>query len=265
MPVEEQVASKTEQVAQTTVSPATENKVENTTSETPKEEVKATLTEERVQQLIAEAQAKAIEDGKMLGKREMQAIKDREVAAEKRRAELAERKAKIYEGSFNDLDDEAKAQLELRRLRGETELYKQREQEDSQSRQQQEYISRLEQSLKDEVNSYGVDPTDKRIDYAKDAPNYFDGRKRFTESLARIVRENRESAEKNLKMEMDTKFKQMESDFRKKYGLDSHDTTSVTGVMSQSDADFMKAYGNYELPASKENIARYDQIKKKYY
>ena len=223
------------------------------------------LTEDRVQQLIAEATKKAIEEGKTLGKREMQGIKDREVADIKRKAEIAERRARIYEGSFEGLDEDTKAQLELRRLRGETELYRTRAQEDTAQRQQEEQAKRLEQSLKDEVTALGIDPTDKRIDYANDAKDYFDGRKRFSESLSKIVKDDRTTLAKTLKTEADNNFKKMEAEFRKKYGLDSQDTTTSAGVVDKSDADFMTAWGNYDVPDTKENRTRYENIKKKYY
>ena len=43
--------------------------------------------------------------------------------------------------------------------------------------------------------------------------------------------------------EAEDRFKQLETDFRKEHGLDSQDTASGTGVVDQSDADFMAAEG----------------------
>ena len=223
------------------------------------------LTEERIQQLIAEATKKAIEEGKTLGKREMQGIKDKEVAEVKRKADLAERRAKSYESSFTDLDEDTRSRVEQQKTKGELEFYKAREQEEEARKQQEEYVERLNQSLKEEVSVLGIDPADKRIDYASDAKDYFEGRKRFSASLAKVVKEDKENLEKTLVQKAEDRFKQMETDFRKKHGLDSQDTTTSPGVVNQSEADFMAAFGAYELPDTKENRARYEEIKKKYY
>jgi len=227
------------------------------------------LTEERVQQLIAEATQKAtqeaIEMGKSLGKREMQAIKDREVAQVKRQADILERRAKAYETGFSDLDEDSRARLETRKLQSENEYFKIREQEEEARRQQEVYFERLNQSLKNEVTSMGIDPSDSRIDYATDAGDYFEGRKRFTDSLAKIVRAEKESLEKTTLQKAEERFKELEVAFRKEHGLDLQDTTTSAGVVNQSDADFMAAWGAYELPDNKENRARYEEIKKKFY
>ena len=78
--VEEQSAS-TEQASEEQVSSG------DTTQTT--EQVEQPLTKEAVQQLIAEETQKAIEKGRDLGRRELQSIKDREVAEIKRRADIA--------------------------------------------------------------------------------------------------------------------------------------------------------------------------------
>ena len=259
--VTEQKAS-TEQTLTETVSNEPDKKE---TQETPQP-----LTEERIQQLIAEATQKAIEQGKTLGRREMQGIKDREVADIKRRADLAERRSVAYERGLGELDEETRARLTQQRLQGENEYYKTREQEEEVRRQQEIYIQQLDQSLKDEVASLGIDPSDKRVDYASDVnipglPGYFEGRKRFSESLTKILKAEKESADKTALDKAEARFKQLESEFRKQNGLDSQDTTAQTGVLNQSDADFMADWGNYKLPDTKENRARYDGIKKKYY
>lgn len=228
-------------------------------------EVPQPLTEERVQQLINEATQRAIEQGKDLGKREMQGIKDREVAQIKRQVDLEKRRASVYETGFSDLDEDTRSQIESRKLKSENEFYRtQREQEEAQ-RQQEIYFERLNQSLKDEVTSMGVDPADARIDFAQDAPDYFEGRKRFTASLAKIVKAERESLERTALDKAEERFKKLETEFRKEHGLDSQDTSTGEGVVSASDADFMASFGAGDLKVTKENIARYEEIKKKYY
>uniref|UniRef100_A0A6M3JB86 Uncharacterized protein n=1 Tax=viral metagenome TaxID=1070528 RepID=A0A6M3JB86_9ZZZZ len=252
----EQKAS-TEQVSKETVSTTGDTKA--VTTQPP------TLTEERVQQLIAEATLKAVEQGKTLGKREMQAIKDREVGEIKRKADLAERRAKSYETGFTDLDEDTRSRIETQKAKSELDFYKSREQEEETKKQQEAYFERLNQSLKDEVTALGVDPSDKRIDYAEDAKDYFDGRKRFSESLSKIIKSEKENLEKSLLSKADERFKALETDFRKQHGLDSQDTTTPTGVVNESEADFMAKFGSGELPTNKVNVKRYEEIQKKHY
>ncbi len=255
---QEQVASKEQAsagaVSQDTVVEKVETKVET-----------QPLTEERIQQLIAEATQKAVEQGKNLGRREMQAIKDKEVAEIKRKADLAERRVKAVDASLTDLDEETRAKVEHQKQKVELESYRTREQEDESRRQQEAYYEKLNQSLKDEVTSLGIDPSDKRIDYAEDAKDYFDGRKRFSDSLAKIVKSEKETLEKTLVTKAEERFKQMEADFRKQHGLDSHDTTTSTGVVTESEADFMAAFGRGDLPVNQVNLKRYEEIKTKHY
>jgi len=239
---------------------------ETTVIETPPAEVKVEetkapeLSEERIKKIIAEqfeGQMYRIKDSAKTTVR-------KELDEALRRADLAERKAKLYEGSFSDLDEDAKAQLELRKLRSEVEFNKSKEIEERTLKQREEYGQKLEQSLKEEAIALGLDPLDKRIDYANDAPDYFAGRKRFTESTAKLVKENRDNLEKTLKQEAENRFKQFEADFRKKYGMDSQDTTTSAGVVDKSDADFMAAFGAGDLPVNKVNQARYNKIKSTY-
>ncbi len=261
MTQEQSIASTTELASVTEpVSPIEPSKVVEPTVQPLAPEIEA-----RIQQLLAEATQKAIEQGKSLGRREMQAIKDKEVADVKRRADLAERRAKSYEGSLTDLDEDTRARVEQQKTKGELEFYKTKEQEEESRKQQEVYFTRLNQSIRDEVTVLGIDPSDSRIDYATDANDYFEGRKRFSESLAKIVKADKDTLEKTLVQKAEDRFKQMETDFRKQHGLDSQDTTASRGVVNQSDADFMADWGNYKLPDNKENRARYEAIKKKYY
>lgn len=222
------------------------------------------LTKDEVKALIAEATQKAIEEGKNLGKREMQAIKDREVADIKRKADLAEKRARVLDESFTDLDEDARARVEQRKTKSELDYYKTREQEEETRKTQDTYYEKLNQSLRDEVSGYGLDPNDKRIDYAKDAKDYFDGRKRFNDSVSKVLKVERENMEKTILQKAEEKNKQFETELRKKYGLDSHDTTTPAGVVNQSDADFMKGWASYDVPDTKENRSRYAQITSKY-
>ena len=242
--VEQEPVSTEEQVSQEA------EKVEATTEQP--------LTEERVLQLIAKRESQARE----AGRREMQGIKDREVAEVKRRADLAERRSNY---DFSNLDEDTRSQLEFQRMRGENEYYKGREQEEEGRRQQEAYFASLENLKSEHLKRYKIDPSDSRIDLGNSQDDFISGWNKFDASVNRIVESEREKLEKTAVEKAEERFKQLEADFRKEHGLDSQDTTSATGVVNQSDADFMAGWGAYELPDTKENRERYEKIKQKYY
>ena len=218
------------------------------------EEPKSELTPEqeaRVQQLIAEETAKAVAEAKEAGRRTLQSEQDRNRNAE-RRARLAESKVTGYEAGLTGLDDETRNAIELAKYRKQDEYSQSTAQEDEQRRQQEAYFRQMDDSLIEEVKSWGIEPDNKGIDYASDAPDYFTGRKRFTDSLQKIVSANRKQAEEK----QTESFKTLEAKLRKDLGLDSVDTTTSGGGISDSDADFKKGIGDGSLPLNKTNMAR---------
>lgn len=256
-----------EQVASTPAPAATEQpskpEVVSTTpavSQTEKPPEPAPLSREEVQKLIEQKS----EEWKNIGKREMQAIKDREVAEVKRKADLAERRARSLDAGLSTLDEETRAKLEHTKTQGELDYYRSRDQQEEYAKQQEVYKAKLFQSLRDEVTAMGLNPDDKRIDFAQDSTDYFEGRKRFSESTSKILKAEKDAQEKTILSKAEERQKQLESEFRKKYGLDSHDTTSSAGVVNQTDADFLKKWGDYEIPSTPENLKRYAEIVKKY-
>ena len=220
-------------------------------AETTEQSQEQPLTEERVQQLIAEATATAVATAKEAGRRELQSEQSRNKNAE-RRTRLVEAENKSYKASLSGLDEETQKDVELARLREQDKHYQSTAQEDEQRRQQDAYYQQMNQSLIDEVKSWGVDLEDKRIDYASDAPDYFAGRKRFIDSLQKIVGENRKKTEEK----QGEDFKNLESKLRKDLGLDSVDTTAGGGGGGDSDADFKKGIGDGSLPLNKANMER---------
>ena len=180
------------------------------------------LTEERVQQMLSE-------QGEQL-RRSLQSEKDKAVAEIHREADrkvkFAETEAASYKTSFADLDDEAKNAVELARLRGRDTVYQQREAEEDTRRSFDAYKKRLNESLYKHIETLGIDPKDKRIDWAEDATDFLDGRGRFDSSVARILKETQKVADEKLKDEI----KQEIAKARKELGLDSVDTSTSAGA-----------------------------------
>ena len=121
----------------------------------------------------------------------------------------------------------------------------------------QGFIARLNQFVTD----LGIDPTDKRIDWAANAKNYLDAMERVQRSAAKIQKENTQAAQSGLEERLKTleaKIKAQETE------VNSVETSTPSGVVASSDANFLKEFGAGNLPMSKENIARYDKIKSAY-
>lgn len=215
------------------------------------DEPKTELTEERVQQLITEATATAVAKAEEAGRRNLQSEQDRNRNVD-RRARLAESRVKSIETSLSGLDEDTQKDIELARYREQDKFYQSSAQEEAQREKEKAYFQQMNDSLMEEVKSWGVEPDDKRIDFASDAPDYFTGRKRFTDSLQKIVRENQRVADE----EQVQKFKDLEKGLRKDLGLDSVDTTAGSGGEGDSDAVFKKGLGDGSIPLNKTNMER---------
>lgn len=196
----------------------------------------APLTEARVQQLVAEAASRAareaLEQGKNLGRREMQGIKDREVAEIQRKQKLAEARASALD--MANLDDSTKEAIELSRLRAESKYHadseKEQETRAQQEAQQSAAFQTMLETLRDEVSAFGIDPNDNRIDYmAKEANgDYRKGRQIFTNSIKAILKAQQDEAGKKLEADIT---KAVELKIRKELGLDSTPAPSGGGSL----------------------------------
>ena len=224
------------------------------------EEVKKETTETPspdVQKLISEQ----IE----IVKRQVQSEKDKAIAEIRREAErktkFAESRAGAYESVLKTADEELKPLAEKARITADSQFYREFYEQQESEKRAKAYDEQLAQSLRDEVTALGIDPDDKGLDYANNATDYFTGRKRFTESVSKILKGKEIEREK----QMDSKWTQLETDFRKKHGLDSQDTTVASGVVNQSEADFMADFGSGKLDMTQENLKRHTEIQKKYY
>jgi len=251
--VNAELVSKEEQVLETT---ETTEKVDGKVEPQP-------LTEERVLQMLAERESQA----KEAGRREMQGIKDREVAEARRIARLAEGRVKSYETSFNSLDDETRERAELARYREQDKIYQSQAQEEV-VRQREESLARQgEEALIEEIKAFGINPDDTRIDYAKDitsdVPNFYvEGRRRFASSLSKILSEDRKVAESELEKRLTAKIEETITQKALDAGLESHDASDSSGISGDEDA-FMVKMADPNHVTTKEDLKRIDQIQKK--
>jgi len=216
--------------------------------------------EAKLQQIVTEAASRAAEVAKEAGKREMQGIKDREVAEAKKAARLAESRAKIYESSFEGLDEDTRKDVELARLRGESQYHQTARQEEEKQKAQEAYFDQLNKSLVSNLESLGINPKDERVDWAQDAPYYIQGRSRFDSSVAKILKENELKRIKEIEDKAKAAFDEMERKLRVELGLESHDTSMSGGgtrtftaaeIAAMSLAEYEKVQGEI-IKAQKE-------------
>ena len=201
---------------------STEETTSKGTEEQSKEQPFNEEQEARMQQLMAQTASTAKEEGR----REMQGIKDKEVATAQRRASQAEATVGAYQGKMSELDPEAAGALRAAGVEVKERYYQGRDAEEAQRGQQEAFARRANESLLTHLRDVGIDPDDKEIDWARDATDFVEGRSRFDASVAKILRGKTVAKEK----ELDTKFEDMRVQTRKDLGLDSPDTTTSAGI-----------------------------------
>ena len=244
-----------------------EKPVSTTTEETEKGETKVEpqpLTKEAIEQMIAEATAKAVKEAKEAGKRELQSAQDRnraEIAKQERRVRLAEGTLSAARTRLHTADPEAARELELTELRAEREGRLTVEQEEQMTQYKAEAFRKFDDQMTQFITNLGIDPKDKRIDWAEDETNELLVRQqRILDSAAKIQKDNiqlmkatQENLDKRLK-ELEVKKKEEEKE------ANSVETTTSQGVVSASDKEFMKGLADGTLPLTKVNVERRNKI-----
>jgi len=242
-----------------------QEQVSTTELVSPAEEVKETtpaqaLTEERVQELIAQATIKAVEEAKEAGKRELQSAQDRnkaELARMERRAKTAETTLTAARTQVQSIDPEVAKEMELAELRAEKQARTTEEQQDILSQQQSSQAKEVQESLNAYLGELKIDPKDARLDWADDAKDYISGRTRFDASVAKIITEERQAVEGSLA----ERLKALEAKITAgEIEANSVNTAASVGVVEGSDEDFVKKFASYEIPYNKANVDRYNKI-----
>ena len=200
-------------------------------AETLKQAPPTALTETQVRQMIAEATAKAVAEAKDVGRRELQSQQDRN----KKIADEALRRQRIAESSemsarlrLRELDPDTANAEELAQLRAERQESGQREAEEARRREAEDTYTQFKVNKRSQLQEMGVDPDDKRIDWAADAQTLMDADHRIMSSAAKVKKEG----EKALQESLEKRFKDMESKLRQSLGLDSVDTSQSVGAAS---------------------------------
>lgn len=221
------------------------------------------LTAEAVQQMIAEATARAVAEAKELGRRELQGEQDRnkaELARAQRRAQVAESTLGTARRQLQSADPETAKEFELAELRAERQGRMTMEQEEAMMRQQAEFHQQFHTNLTQFITGLGVDPNDQRIDWAGDASNYLDAQQRVLDSVSKIQKENIQATQSGL----EKRLKELEAKVGESTTEANSVDTTTPQVVAGSDAEFIKLWGSGELPSTKENFERAQKIQSQY-
>ena len=258
------------QLADATKSQQTALPAQESTTQAPPAKPPEPLTAEKVQQMIAEATAKAVQDAKDIGRRELQSQQDKNRAENAKilqRARLAESTLRATRDSLTKLDPDAAKDVELAALRAREQGMTEAERDEAAAKAQEEFHQSFVGTLTSFVKSLGVDPKDPRIDWAADASNYLVAQQRVLDSVSKIQTDKVQSIQsdfdKRLKaLETKGKTENTESPDKLKEANSVNTNTSGGGVITQSDKEFMAKLGDGTLPMTAENTARYNKILK---
>jgi len=226
---------------------------EGTPSVEPNLEAQAQI-DTLIQQKVAEAMSQATEQAK----RELQSIKDKsraEIETAARRARLAEGTLGAVKTQLQGIDPDMAKEIELAELRAKEQGRSTLEQEEAAVRGQAEFHQKFLDNLSEVVTSMGIDPSDKRIDWAQDAPDYLIAQRRVLDSAQKIQKEVLQAKESV----MEKRLKDLEA----KVGQANIEVNSDSTAASEgagSDAEFVKGFGSGDIPMNKANVDRYNKI-----
>ena len=191
----------------------------------PEKGVEQPLTEERVAQLIADA-VKG-KSGEI--ERHFQSVSDKRVAQAEFRARQAEARHAAMASTLKGMRPEQVDKLRLADLDARDRFNAALEEEERQRQAVTTFDQSFNESITEHIKSLDIDPTDKRIDWAKDSSDYVEKQRRILASTAKISKEN-------LPKKMSEIEKGIEARLRKELGLDSVDTGASSGAPQDVDS-----------------------------
>lgn len=182
--------------------------------EEPKVEEKP-LTEASVAELVAREVAKASDHFQSIADKTI-AIANKEARDARRKVEATEASSQAMKQQFLRLNPRAKQQLDLASSQARLQYYDSKEREEAQRREQEAFTSQFYGNLKEDIVNRGIDPADKRIDWAEGV-NAFEAQKRVLASVAKIEKEDKVGWQKGLEQSIKDQF----ANLSKQAGLDS--------------------------------------------
>lgn len=225
--------------------------LEETTQEEPKPEEKPQLDEEFIRKIAAEAAAAALEQGRELGRREMQSIKDAEVARAQREAYSQRQRADtILAHARQSGDTETYDKLQNVDLRHRVSFYEQQQRDEMERQNALSTIKDFENDMVDLIESFGLKANDPRIDWGNsNSMNLSQRLKTIKESAKRAYREDADVKKAQSDKQAEEQKKRKE---REESGVDKHDIVG-TGVSASGIPTDMATFRQWvsDLPQDK--------------
>lgn len=192
--------------------------------------------EEQVKQLIS-----GLAEQTDLSKRELQSFKDKalkEIGEAQARAQFAEESLAGVEAGFKETDPEA---AEMARLRTSDAQHRRMGVAQIQRQQAEVFDKSFQENMNQFITGMGIDPEDKRLDWAPEDRSYLSKQQRILASVSKIQKENQKVTEEKLTQQQ----VDFEAKIRKDLGLDSEDTSISPGV----GVDFQKLSAEDKIKA----------------
>lgn len=184
------------------------------------------LTQEQISKMIEDA----INPVKEAAKREIQSVKDKaksEVEKERMRTSTTENLLKTVRDKIQTESPDLAKDLELAESKEKLSHYQRGEVEQQMSQQRETFDKSFREQVTQFTTSLGLDPNDKRLDWADDVPyDYLAKMNRIQTSIAKIQKEETKKAQDTVSQQV----KDIESKLRKELGLDSVDTSNPGGL-----------------------------------
>lgn len=207
------------------------------------------LTEEEARKLVADLMPKT-------DWRKQQSETDREqaLAAAHRRARQLEEENRALTASFKNLAPEAASEMELTQYRTREATARQLETEDVSRRAVEETVNQFYTNLSEYAKEVGIDPTHKGLDWGQATEPLTVRQNKFLKSAAMVQKAQNRAREDSISQRLKDETAKM----RKELGLESVDRTP--SVATGSSTDFLKKFANGDIPMTKENITKYNQL-----
>jgi hypothetical protein len=183
-----------------------------------------------------------------------QSAKDRVVNELRKKAKKGDTFSKAIRERILPDNPELADKLRIAELEAGEEANNSIEEESETVKKQEEAAKQVHAGLIARLSAFGIDPGDKRIDWAKDTRDYNTGMKRFEDSVARIIKDNAVQLEANLKKKYESESAAKIAAREKELGIESVTLPDVAAV-TDNDA-WLKSWGDGTIPATKENIAK---------
>jgi hypothetical protein len=189
---------------------------------------------------------KSLEEAISAAKKEIQSVKDKarfEVESAKRRADAKDAALKAARQRVAQTSPDVAKDIELEDYKSELAAQKAMEQERETAKNTTSFHDQFVTGIEESLLEMGVDPKDKRLDWASDAENYLVAQKRILKSASKIAKENLEADKKAQEKALEDRLKAETYKLRKELGLDSVDSSAPSGTVS-SDEQFLKDFAD---------------------